>query len=350
MSLASLLPFCCLRMPSSRGEAYLQRLGGKGHLRHVVSSSMVSVTLSPLSTSVTPSLSSHSSLSLSLSLVSAPVQALPAPRTFPPAAGPTSTIVTVPASAAPDSYTCTAVCVNSLLHARSGLPLAVSSMQSHQASATVVLGSVHPTVDAFPSSASAVRPSASPRLPEFLAKNQSPGDLSPVIHIKPFTSILCPDDEDRTLCPVRALRIYRRQTSVLCATRRHLFIPWNKGYAQDIRRSSVSWWLAQVISAAYVRSGSDLPGVVSRPHEVRAWASSLVFAHSRSLRDIMEAAYWCLQATFIQFYLRDVSCLQDDGSHGVVSAVVAQQAVSSRSSRAATPRTGRRSRAATSRT
>ena len=187
-------------------------------------------------------------------------------------------------------------------------------------------------------------------LPKFLAKKQSPGDPFPVIHIKHLTSILCPDDKDCSLCPVRALRIYWRRTSALCATCHRLFISWNEGYAQDIRHSSVSRWLAQVISAANARSGSYLPGVVPRPHEVRAWASSLVFALSRSPRDIMEAAYWCLQATFIQFYLRDVSCLQDDGSHGVVSAVVAQQAVSSRSSRAATPRTGRRSRAATSRT
>ena len=37
-------------------------------------------------------------------------------------------------------------------------------MQS-QASATVVWGGVHPNVDAFPPSASAVKPSASPRLP-----------------------------------------------------------------------------------------------------------------------------------------------------------------------------------------
>ena len=184
-------------------------------------------------------------------------------------------------------------------------------------------------------------------LPEFLAKNQTPEDPSPVILIKPLTSILCPDNEDRTLCPVRALRIYRRRTSALCATRRGLFISWNKGYAQDIRRSSVSWWLAQVISAVYARSESDLLGVVPRPGEVRAWASSLAFAHSRSLQDIMEAAYWRSPATFIQFYLRDVSRVRDDGSHRVASAVVAQQAVSRQRSRATTRQ---RSRAMTSRT
>ena len=160
MSLALLLPFCCLCMPSCRGEAYLQRLDGKGRLRCVVSSSTVSVTLSPLSTTITPSVFSlfpfsHLLLSslplyrLCLLHRLPPPPPLPIPTT-PTVAGPTSTVVKVPASVVPDSYTCTAVCVNSLLHARSGPYLAVSSMQSHQASATGVLGGVHPSMDAFP--------------------------------------------------------------------------------------------------------------------------------------------------------------------------------------------------------
>ena len=49
-------------------------------------------------------------------------------------------------------------------------------------------------------------------LPDFLAKNQSSGERSPVIFIKPLSSILCSDDEDRMLCPVRALRHYRRRS------------------------------------------------------------------------------------------------------------------------------------------
>ena len=113
--------------------------------------------------------------------------------------------------------------------------------------------------------------------------------------------------------------------------------PGTKAMAQDIRRSSMSRWLAQVISAAYARSGSDLPGIVSRPHEVRAWASSQAFAHSRNLHDIMEAVYWWSPGTFIQFYLGDMSHLRDDGFSGVACAVVAQQTVSGR--RATTSRT-----------
>ena len=107
-----------------------------------------------------------------------------------------------------------------------------------------------------------------------------------------------------------------------------LFISWNEGYTEDIRQSTISWWLAEVISAAYVSSGSNLAGVVPKPHEVLAEAPSLAFARSMILHDVMEAAYWRFPGTFIQFYLRDMSRLWEDGSCGVAFAVVAQQAVS----------------------
>jgi hypothetical protein len=45
-------------------------------------------------------------------------------------------------------------------------------------------------------------------LPECLAKNQVPGDLSPILFIKPLSSILPPDDPDLANCPVRALKVF----------------------------------------------------------------------------------------------------------------------------------------------
>ena len=42
------------------------------------------------------------------------------------------------------------------------------------------------------------------------------------------------------------------------------------------------------------------------------------------LVSIMEAAYWFSEATFLHFYLRDVSHVKEDGSRGL-SLVAAQQ-------------------------
>ena len=52
-------------------------------------------------------------------------------------------------------------------------------------------------------------------LPEFLAKNQTPGDPSPSVSIQSLSSILHRGDPDRALCPVRALRRYLRFSRAL---------------------------------------------------------------------------------------------------------------------------------------
>ena len=93
-------------------------------------------------------------------------------------------------------------------------------------------------------------------LPNFLAKNQSPGEVSPIIFIKPLTSILGPDDEDRLLCPVRGLQHYRRRSSLFrSVTQRGLFISLNPDYNKDISKVTLARWLARVIRRAYEGEG-----------------------------------------------------------------------------------------------
>ena len=144
-------------------------------------------------------------------------------------------------------------------------------------------------------------------LPDFLAKHQLPGSPSPVMCIKSLSSILAPDDEDHLLCPVRALRAYRKCTKSFRPEQRRLLLSWNENYKDDIRRSTISRWLWEVITAAYVRPRSELYVFSPRPHEIRALASSLAFASNVSLSSLMDAAYWRSPGTFIHFYLRDVS-------------------------------------------
>ena len=165
-------------------------------------------------------------------------------------------------------------------------------------------------------------------LPDFLAKYQLPGSPSPIISIKSLASILAPDDEDRLPCPVRALQAYRKRTESFCSKRRRLLLSWNENYKDDIRPSTISRWLQEVISAAYARPRLELTVFSPRPHEIRVWASSLAFASNVSLSSLMDAAYWRSPGTFIHFYLRDVSRLREDRSRGIASAVVAQQSIS----------------------
>ena len=164
-------------------------------------------------------------------------------------------------------------------------------------------------------------------LPEFLAKNQVPGSVSPTIVIPALTRILGPDDADRLLCPVRALKYYLQRTHPFrSGTHRRLLLSYNVDYTSDISLQTLSRWLREVIKQAYSSSDVD---VTPRVHEIRAWAASLAFKHSVPLSSILEAAYWKSEATFVQFYLRDVRRLRHDGSFGVASAVVAQSTLSS---------------------
>ena len=167
-------------------------------------------------------------------------------------------------------------------------------------------------------------------LPGFLAKNQKPGDPSPKIFIKPLTNILCPDDEDRSLCPVRSLREYRRRTSSMRTSQRGLFLSVREAHKKDISRSSIARWVKQVIVDAYVRAGVSLDGISARPHELRALSASVAFINDCSLQSILDAAYWRSNGVFIDFYLRDTSRLLSDGTRGIGSVVVAQQALSAR--------------------
>ena len=176
-------------------------------------------------------------------------------------------------------------------------------------------------------------------LPVFLAKNQQDGTHAPPIFIKSLCAILGRDDEDRTLCPVRALRVYKKRTAPLRSpNKRRLFVSVREDMDKDISIATISRWLRNVIKRAYTSTGAGVASVDCRAHEIRAWAASLAWAHNTSLNSILDAAFWRNPGTFLEFYLRDVSRLNEDGSRGIASAVVAQQAISSAStSRIARP-------------
>ena len=163
-------------------------------------------------------------------------------------------------------------------------------------------------------------------LPEFRAKNQGALERSPKIRIPPLSSILAPDDEDRFLCPVRALARYLK---VVSSTRhpscRKLFVSLNPEYNKDISVSTIARWIMETVRLAYNSVGSSLPP--SRAHELRAWSASVALHQSVPLRDILEAAFWKSESTFSNFYLRDASAAHQDGSHSISSVVVAQRAL-----------------------
>ena len=169
-------------------------------------------------------------------------------------------------------------------------------------------------------------------LPEFLAKNQPSSVKAKPILVRRLASLLCPDDEDITLCPVRALNMYIKRTKFLrTPAKRRLFVSFREDKRSDIGSPSISRWIKSVIQSAY---STDVGKTAesSRSHEVRAWAASLAWANNASLQSIMEAGYWFSQATFIQFYLRDVSHQRMDGTRAISFVAAQLPVVSSKGS------------------
>ena len=82
--------------------------------------------------------------------------------------------------------------------------------------------------------------------------------------------------EDRTLCPVRALRYYLDQTKDLRGSRSLLFISFKKGHISDIRPATLSSWLKQTI-LLYYKQADQQSLVQVKAHDIMAFAASKAF-------------------------------------------------------------------------
>ena len=80
---------------------------------------------------------------------------------------------------------------------------------------------------------------------DFIAKNQLPRECSQ--SVSPVIIPALTTKEDRTLCPVRALRYNLDRTKDLRGSRFLLFISFKKGHTSDIRPATLSSWLKQTI-------------------------------------------------------------------------------------------------------
>ena len=145
---------------------------------------------------------------------------------------------------------------------------------------------------------------------DFIAKNQLAREgsqsVSPVT-IPALTTIVDRQfKEDRTLCPVRALRHYLDPTKDLRGSRSLLFISFKKGHTSDIRPATLSSWLKQTILLSYKQADQQALDLVQvKAHDIRAFAASKAFYGGVSVDQIMQACHWKGHNTFTNFYLKD---------------------------------------------
>lgn len=99
----------------------------------------------------------------------------------------------------------------------------------------------------------------------------------------------------------------------------------NPNFSKDVSSNTFSRWVSLVVRQAYSSEGLTLPS--HRAHDLRAWSASLAAAKNVAIHEIMAAAYWKSENTFINYYLRDCSLRRENGTHSISALVVAQRAL-----------------------
>ena len=118
--------------------------------------------------------------------------------------------------------------------------------------------------------------------PNFISKNhlakEGPACVAPVIIPALAPSLDRSLKEDRSLCPVRALRYYLDKTKDLRSGKDLVFVSFRKSFQKDIVPATVSSWIKQTIVLCYQLSDQQAQELHQvRAHDVRAFAASKVF-------------------------------------------------------------------------
>ena len=133
----------------------------------------------------------------------------------------------------------------------------------------------------------------------FIAKNQLAREGSQsesLVTLSALSTIIVDRQfkEDRTLCPVRALRYYLDRTKDLRGSQFLLFISFKKGHTSDIRPATLSSWLKQTILPGY-KQALDLVQV--KAPDIRAFAASKACYGGLSVDQIIQVCHWKLHKT-----------------------------------------------------
>ena len=166
--------------------------------------------------------------------------------------------------------------------------------------------------------------------PSFLAKNhlakEGPECVAPVVIPALAPTLDKSLKEDRSLCPVRALRYYLDKTQDLRTGKELVFVSFKQGFNKDISPATISSWIKQTVVLCYDLSDQDsLTLHQVKAHDVRAFAASKAFQGGISLDQILAACHWKSHNTFTQFYLKDVAWADRELFH--LGPVVAAQQI-----------------------
>lgn len=141
----------------------------------------------------------------------------------------------------------------------------------------------------------------------FRAKNDNKTKRLPRNFLVKSLCDLVGREEERKLCPVRALRQYLERTRPLRGNIKNLFLA-PKNSNRPASKNALAYYLrATVLEAHKEVSEESLKLYRVKSQEVRAVSTSLAFAHNLSIETVVEAAQWRSNSVFASHYLKEVA-------------------------------------------
>ncbi|XP_021360867.1 uncharacterized protein LOC110455211 [Mizuhopecten yessoensis] len=141
--------------------------------------------------------------------------------------------------------------------------------------------------------------------PGFLAKNDSLSYVSKRIFLPKMAS-LSSVEEDRLVCPCRALSQYLLRTKKFRKGVEQLFVTYKDNLCHAASRDTISRWIVQTIERCYKES-TDTDFSMAKAHDTRSLSTSMALFKGISMEEIMEAASWKSESTFTNHYLKNMS-------------------------------------------
>ena len=135
--------------------------------------------------------------------------------------------------------------------------------------------------------------------------------------------------EDRTLCPVRAIKYYldRTEREGTAKGRKALFVPLRET-GRELSKATLSNWIKNCIVFILSNCSTENAQVHSvRTHDFRSLAASWSLKGGVPLQNIMQTCTWRNSTTFTSFYLKD-TIENATGDHFMAPFVAAQSIVS----------------------
>jgi integrase len=151
--------------------------------------------------------------------------------------------------------------------------------------------------------------------PTFVPKTKRGFSKTRPIVLRSFKNLVGTKNEDRFLCPIRALRVYIKRTKVpdIERQREKLFLPLGDNIRSELTSNGLKNLLLTAIQEAYKAVDPNLARNFDlRLHDFRMLSHSLASASGVSLETILASGRWKRRSTFTDFYLRSLAIYADN--------------------------------------